>query len=157
MTAGMHSVRTLVVATDFSPSAERALEWAADLSQRYAAPLTIAHVIQPLVSYAPDAGSYLPAGFDERLRADARAQLARAQRRAEALGAQAVSVRLLEGHPGSEVVELARQSGADALVVGTHGRTGVKHLLLGSVAEWVVRHAGCPVLVARSAQAESNR
>jgi nucleotide-binding universal stress UspA family protein len=59
---------------------------------------------------------------------------------------------LLEGFPASEIVRFAKDSACDLIVMGTHGRTGLKHWLLGSVAEYVVRQAACPVLTVRSTQ-----
>jgi nucleotide-binding universal stress UspA family protein len=61
-----------------------------------------------------------------------------------------VETRLLEGEPARTIVDLAREAGADLIVLGSHGRTGLDRLLMGSVAEHVVRKAGCPVLTVKS-------
>jgi nucleotide-binding universal stress UspA family protein len=68
--------------------------------------------------------------------------------RAERLRAAGIAcqTRLLEGGPALEIVRRAQETGADLIVVGTHGRTGIAHAVLGSVAERVVRHSTCPVL-----------
>lgn len=63
---------------------------------------------------------------------------------------EAVRIEVVAGDPASEILRRARTHGIDLVVVGTHGRTGLKHLVLGSVAERVVRQAPCPVLVVRS-------
>ncbi len=55
--------------------------------------------------------------------------------------------RIEEGHPGETLVKVAEEEGADLIVVSTHGRTGLPHVLVGSTAQHVVRHANCPVLV----------
>jgi nucleotide-binding universal stress UspA family protein len=77
--------------------------------------------------------------------------LARWKGEAEQLGARRVSTVLATGAPWHEIVEIARRDPAiDLIVMGTHGYTGLKHVLMGSVAEKVVRHAPCPVLAARA-------
>jgi nucleotide-binding universal stress UspA family protein len=68
---------------------------------------------------------------------------------AEALGAGTVATAKSVGEPASEIAEVARRGGFDLVVVGTHGRTGLRHALLGSVAERVVRKVACPVLTVR--------
>lgn len=68
-----------------------------------------------------------------------------------------VKTRLIEGAPFREIIKMAKREGADLIVMGTHGRTGIDHLLAGSVAEKVVRLAPCPVLTIRSAQAAPKR
>jgi nucleotide-binding universal stress UspA family protein len=78
------------------------------------------------------------------------AQLAKSKTEAQQLGVKEVATRLLTGVPWDEIVSAARSDSAvDLIVIGTHGRTGLAHVLLGSVAEKVVRHAPCPVLVVR--------
>ncbi len=76
-------------------------------------------------------------------------KLAQWKAKAEDISGGTVSSQLIEGTAGKEIVRFAREGGLDLIVVGTHGRTGVRHLVLGSVAERVVREAHCPVLVAR--------
>src|SRR5574340_1190126 len=74
------------------------------------------------------------------------AHLAEWRKLAEEMGAERVTVEKGIGEPALSIVELAQERGVDLVVVGTHGRTGLRHALLGSVAERVVRRAGCPVL-----------
>lgn len=64
---------------------------------------------------------------------------------------------LLHGDPATQIVQFAEDEGVDLIVMGTHGRTGLKHLLMGSVAEHVLRHARCPVLVVRLRPAQEPR
>jgi nucleotide-binding universal stress UspA family protein len=65
-----------------------------------------------------------------------------------------VEISLQSGHPGQQICERAKDSGVDLIVTSTHGTTGFKHLLLGSVAEYVIRHAHCPVLVVPTRSSE---
>jgi nucleotide-binding universal stress UspA family protein len=112
--------------------------------------LALAHVWQPPV-YTMAEGVGLAADLINELIKEAEKGLAAWRGDAERLGAKRVTTQFLTGVPWNEVVTLAKSDPAiDLLVMGTHGRTGLKHVLLGSVAEKVVRHAPCPVLVIRS-------
>ena len=93
-------------------------------------------------SYAP------PPEMIERLRADAEQALADECKRTQAAGVEA-QILAAEGIPADVIVAVAKKEDIDLIVMGTEGRTGLKHLLLGSVAERVVRTAACPVLTAR--------
>jgi nucleotide-binding universal stress UspA family protein len=86
--------------------------------------------------------------MEDRLIADAKEQLAAVAVKLKGRGLRAdVIVRV--GHPVRDVVDAARRQAADLVIMGTHGRTGLQHMLLGSVAEGVLRQAPCPVLVVR--------
>jgi universal stress protein A len=142
----MTTIRKILVPTDFSPHADEAMRLASDLSRRYEAPLTLAYVYEPvsyalpdgLVMYTAPQLSELSARFDERL--------ADAQKKAIDAGAVRVERRLLQGFIGNEITNLAAEGGFDLIVMGTHGRRGFQRLLLGSIAERVMRTAPCPVL-----------
>ena len=142
--------RKILVATDFSPPADKAVLRAADLSRRYDAPLTLVYVYQPVtygglpeghVVYTPLQMGDLMAAFEQRLLA--------AKQVAEAAGAKSVQTKLLMGPTASEITDYAASQQFDLIVIGTHGRTGFRRFLLGSVAEKVVRTAPCPVLAVR--------
>ena len=143
----MPTIRNILIAHDFSNHAAAALEFAADLATRYAARLCIVHVHANPVLLVPD--GILPLAIPnlgelvEQLRIGLRA----AETRARELGVRDVETRLIEGIAWLEIVAAARATAADLIVMGTHGRSGVSHLLIGSVAEKVVRKAECPVLV----------
>jgi nucleotide-binding universal stress UspA family protein len=135
-------------AIDFSESSRLALEQAAELAGASGAELTLAHVHVPpshaateVLVGAPEAAT-VAAHELERLLSMWRAD-------AERLTGRAVRVALLSGDPADQLVKLARETRSDLLVVGTHGRRGLRRLVLGSVAERVVRTAPCPVLAVR--------
>jgi len=148
----MPEIQRILCPTDFSPHSNEATAWAADLAGRYRASITLVHVYQPVSMILPE-GFVLKSADDiaellhslDRALAEARSELART-----APGVDIDSV-LLQGAPFAEIVRHARESGCDLIVLGTHGRTGLRHALLGSVAEKVVRKAHCPVLTVRLA------
>ena len=135
---------------DFSDCSGEALRAAADLAKQSGGALTLLHVYSA-ASFA-DAGPAFTEALDQ-LKASAERALAGWRRDAELRGAQKVDTYAILGVPWEEIVALARSRESDLIVVGTHGRTGLKHALVGSVAEKVVRHAPCSVLVVRAARA----
>jgi nucleotide-binding universal stress UspA family protein len=134
---------------DFSDASHEALLAAVRLAREFDATLTILHVYSLPVVAVPEM-SLNPAIYDQILKS-AEEGLARWTREASQLGAHRVDSAKLEGVPWDVIVKVAREGGADVVILGTHGRTGLRHALLGSVAERVVRHAPCPVLVVRPA------
>jgi nucleotide-binding universal stress UspA family protein len=140
--------RTIVVPTDFSEHAEKATRYALELAKRLDARLELVHAWSvPIVSY-PDLMVPLPATFIDDVGRDAQQRMDKALARTQAPGI-AVSGTVVCGDARQALIELADQRKADLIVMGTHGRRGVKRALMGSVAEAVVRHAHCPVLVVR--------
>ncbi len=140
--------KSLVVGVDFSEQGERALSVAIALGERAKAKLQLFHALEiPLPLFEPYAVS-LPADFIGEARKTAEEKLAKAVDRTRAAGITASS-RLGEMPAASAMADYAREVGADWIVVGTHGYTGLKHMLLGSVAERTVREAPCSVLVVR--------
>ena len=137
----------ILVPTDFSPTASRALEEAVLLAKHFGASLTLLHVIE-LPVYAYDVQMANPVDILTPVRAAAEQAMAGllAEVRAQVPAASSL---LRVGRTADEVVDAARAVGADLVILGTHGRTGVKHLLLGSVAERVVRLSPVPVLTVR--------
>ena len=141
----------ILVPIDFSPASDAALQYARALADKFGSSLQLLHVIEePTVSSDFVADGFAPGtdGIREALLAQARASLSRlvnATDRAHGL----VRVDVVMGAPASAIVDYARATGAHLIVMGTHGRTGLAHLLMGSVAEHVVRTAPCAVLTAR--------
>jgi nucleotide-binding universal stress UspA family protein len=134
----MLPIRTVLHPTDFSERAGYALTVASALARDYGARLVVLHVVQPVVTF----GEALPPDSDD-LRAEARELLDRlAVPGANIL----IDRRLADGDPAAVILHFARETPADLIVMGTHGRTGLGRLLMGSVAEQVARHASCPVL-----------
>jgi nucleotide-binding universal stress UspA family protein len=139
----------VLCAVDFSSGARDALEDAADLARRFGAQLTLVHVLD-----APRAMGARPSvPPPELLEREAR-QLGRRlegwRHEAERIAGAPVRTVIADGPPAAEIARLAESGDFDLVVTGTHGRHGVGRLLLGSVAERVVRDAPCPVLVARA-------
>lgn len=141
--------RKILCPTDFSPGSFHALKTAAAIASAHDAELVVANVwYVPSMAYAGEAP--VPSDAVDQLAADSQRGLAEAVREATALGARRVSSRLLAGVPWDQLVAtLSHGDGFDLVVMGTHGRTGLARILLGSVAEQVVRHAPCPVLTVR--------
>lgn len=147
---GFHKILCPV---DFSPCSREALKAAAELARESNATLVLAHVWEPSL-WALGAGVQLaPSVVGEMVSAE-EAQLAAWQQEAMQLGARDVQPAFLTGAAWDQIVTSARDDRAiDLVVMGTHGRTGIRHVLLGSVAERVVRHAPCSVLVVRTRDA----
>lgn len=150
MTAADHEVpfRKVLCPVDFSPPSNEAMCYAADLVRGTDTELLLLHVWQPPIMYPQD-GAF-PSDLVAYARQQAEAELATWRASATHLGVARVSTLIATGAPWHEIVEVAKRDPyVDAVVIGTHGRTGLKHVLLGSVAEKVVRHAPCPVIVVR--------
>jgi nucleotide-binding universal stress UspA family protein len=138
--------RNILCPIDFSPCSRHALTVATELAKSSEGSLTIAHVWQTPAYGSPDAplsGDVIQSYID-----DAERSLADWTAIATANGVSARS-KLVRGVAWNEIVRFAADSQTDLIVMGTHGRTGLKHVLIGSVAEKVVRHAPCAVLVLR--------
>lgn len=143
------SIRKILVPYDFSPHAREAMRWAIDLASSHDGGIALLHVMQPPAFPAAHGGAPLVDGDTlARVRAQLAGDLERARMEVEAAGVPA-SATVVDGVPFVEVISLARRGGFDLIAMGTHGRTGVAHALLGSVAERVVREAPCPVLTVR--------
>jgi nucleotide-binding universal stress UspA family protein len=132
----------ILCAVDFSEPSRAAMCEAAQLARHFDADLELFHVY-PLPMHLD--GTVEPVQIDELLAWIDRT-LAAWQREAIGFGAPRVKTRAVQGGAWHEIVARAEESDADLIVVGTHGRTGLRHALVGSVAERVVRHAGCRVL-----------
>lgn len=136
----------ILVPVDFSAYSAEATRIATDLARRYGATLTLMHVYDPLAYALPDGFTPFPPPQNERLIEALQDQLAGAKAHAIEGGAPRVATKLLQGTVAAQITEYAERGEFDLVVMGTHGRTGVKHLVLGSIAESVVRTAPCPVL-----------
>jgi universal stress protein A len=140
----------ILVPVDFSAYSAEAVRWAADLSRRYEAALDVVHVFQTM-TYALPEGYVVPDGTQlQAIMNEFEAQLAATKRAAVEAGGLKVETKLLQGGVATEILRFAKERECDLIVLGTHGRTGMKHMLLGSVAEYIVRVAPCPVLTVRA-------
>jgi nucleotide-binding universal stress UspA family protein len=149
----MKAFRKILVPVDFSAHSAEAIKVAADLSCRYDGSLSIVYVHQPMELALPGGFPAYPPAHLKELFAALTNQLESAINDAHAAGALKVDGKLIEGTIASEIVQFAKNGDFDLIVMGTHGRTGVGHLLLGSIAEKVLRLAPCPVLTVRAARA----
>lgn len=145
------TVQRLLVPVDFSADADHAVEYAIGLASTLGAHVTLLHVMQSPTWGGVDLDVTFPhaySTFIQHLEAEVTRNMeAYVERVTEAglVGDMAV----VHGVPFQEILEAARIRQIDLIVMGTHGRTGLQHILLGSVAEKVVRLAPCPVLVVR--------
>jgi nucleotide-binding universal stress UspA family protein len=137
-----------LVPIDFSEYANQALEYAINLAGKLDACVTLLHVIQSVPLGGVDMGVTLPYTYLQDLEAEVMQSMEACLARVTAAGLEGEIV-VVHGVPFHEIVEMAKKQKADLIIIGTHGRTGLQHMLLGSVAEKVVRLAPCPVLVAR--------
>jgi len=143
------SFQKILCPTDFSAGAQHAMSVAIRLAWESDAELVLAHawhVLQP----AFPVGYLFPPAVLQQLADDAQRGLDAAVRDAAALGAKRVTSRLVNGVPWRSLVDLLDDPEFDLVVIGTHGRTGLSRILIGSVAEQVVRHAPCSVLAVHS-------
>lgn len=143
-------ITTILVPTDFSASANAALDWAVGLAHAFEARIVLVHVVDLEVQWVPAGPAVVPTPAPA---AVVRGVRERAQAALDALAAKTPSVRrtvVRTGHARDEILKAADQAGADLIVMGTHGRRGVAHLFIGSVAEYVVRHAVIPVTTVRA-------
>lgn len=139
----MLPIHTILHPTDFSSRAQSALEFAAALARDYRAQLVVMHVLPPAFVVAPDGLAVM--GPPEN-RDDALARL----RSVCPADARVTTIhQLADGDPAAEIVKAAGDVKADLIVMGTHGWTGLSRLLMGSVAEGVMRKAPCPVLTVK--------
>lgn len=143
----MFSPRTILHPTDFSECSGYALSVAADLAKLNKASLLVLHVVESLgpenATFGEVAESLQPAGYDQRLLDDLR------QVRPDVPPEIHVEHLLAEGEPSAAIERIAAERQCDLIVMGTHGHRGLSRLLLGSVAERVVRRANCSVLVVK--------
>src|SRR3569832_285979 len=144
----MRAIHRILHPTDFSTGAEPATELAIEMARRFDAELTFLHVYGTPVKFGPFGDGYALPELIQKLQEDTQRALEGLLRRAIHAGVRARTMSADANADGSipdSFVSLAGNE-ADLIVMGTHGRTGIKHLLLGSVAELVVRSAPCPVL-----------
>jgi nucleotide-binding universal stress UspA family protein len=150
----MIALKEILVPTDFSEASEVALRYGQALAERFGATLHVVHVIEDLFIPGLATEGYLPMpGYFEDMERQAHEQLNKmlAVVDRDKLRTQAETKR---GSAFLEIVRYAKDHGIDLIVMGTHGRGPIAHMLMGSVAEKVVRKAPCPVLTVRHPEHE---
>lgn len=145
----MSTYTRILIPVDFSEHSHAALDQACDLARRFDAELHLLHVLESWPAPATVAAEFRPQYADVFVEQRARAASALEALPAAELGPKPVVRILRTGHAVQEITKYADEAGIDLIVLGTHGRTGIAHWLMGSVAEKVVQHAHCPVLVVR--------
>lgn len=145
-------IRIILVPLDGSDLSERAIPTAVDIARRASARLHLVRVHVPPPVYVD--GTDLT-WLDAQSRADAAEYLDEVKTRVRFEYAMDATTELLEGKEGRAISEEAAHGGADLIVMTTHGRTGLSRLWLGSVAEWVARHAAVPVLLLKGASTDT--
>lgn len=145
--------KKILVPVDGSPASNLGLEEAIKLAQDQKAALRILHVLNEWLMISPDSAGANPGDVQQELRASGDTLLNEADARARAAGVTASSVMLEQmGSPiGAAIIRHAEEWPADLIVCGTHGRRGVRRLVLGSDAEYIIRHSRVPVLLCRYA------
>ena len=147
----MVEIRKVLAPTDFSKHAENALRYACALAERLNAELHMLHVLSEIVPTGPDPilTPVLPPEYYRESELQSREALAKLIQ--PSWGTPPVVENAVRwDSPVEGIVEYAREAAIDLIVIATHGRTGLSHVLLGSVAERIVREASCPVLTIRS-------
>jgi nucleotide-binding universal stress UspA family protein len=149
-------IKRILVPTDLSEASMPALKLAAEFAKAFQAELVLLFVVEPFYTSGDILSAGAVASVVEAQNKTARAHLAREVAR---LAKRGVRVRssIGEGTAATVIVESARKGSADLIIIGTHGRTGFSHAFMGSVAERVVRTAGCAVLTVRSPAKQTTR
>jgi len=140
--------RHILIPIDFSEPSVRALDYAIEWGRQLDAHLTLLHVIQSLSNAGIDLMPSLPAQHVKTLEAELTRQLQRYLKRVEDAGVKGALV-ISHGAPFNETIKTVNERDIDLIMMGSHGRTGFSHMVLGSMAEKLVRLAPCPVLVVR--------
>lgn len=143
----MQPIPVILHPTDFSESSMAAFEMACSLARSHGSRVVVVHVVPPppMPPHAPVLTTPPSSEYREHLYKE----LVKIQPKK---GGVAIDYQLLDGDPAERILEMARSLPADLIVMGTHGRTGLERLVVGSVAEHVLRHASCPVLTVKTPQ-----
>ena len=147
-TASPFRIKSILVPLDFSQPSMKALDHAVSLARQFKAKLTLLHVVEPVAT--PDFAASFPLAMeDDELMASAKKELEGSIKTARIPRGMVEKVLVRFGRSFHEIAGAARSRKVDLIIISTHGYTGLKHALLGSTTERVVRHAPCPVLVVR--------
>ncbi len=145
----MIDIRRILVPIDFSEFSDLALFYGREFADKYDAELHLLHVLEVHLSGTPQfvMGIAIPERIEESI--DLVQKKLDETTADDAQAGRNIVTATGHGSPFVEILRYANEQNVDVIVIGTHGRTGLKHVLLGSVAENVVRHAPCPVLTVR--------
>lgn len=141
-------IKSILVPLDFSPPSKRVLDYAVTFARQFKAKLTLLHVVEPVTT--PDFTASFPLALEnDQQMAAAKRQLEDTAKAARIPRGMVEKILVRFGRSFHEIAGVARTRKVDLIIISTHGYTGLKHALLGSTTERVVRHAPCPVLVVR--------
>jgi universal stress protein A len=145
------SIKKILCPIDFSEAADQAFEYAVFLAESFEAELALLYVVDQLQEHSYFEILALPPAeiakkVSRRAHEDLQAVIDRTEK------SLVITETVREGKAWVQICEVANEGRADIIVIGSHGRTGLSHVLIGSVAETVVRHASCPVLVVRNSK-----
>ena len=150
----MMNFRKILVPTDNSRNSKEAFKYAVDLAKKHDSTIDVLHVID--ISCLEEAGRFetsyfkLPHGYGENLLEQGKAETDEFIK--EAIGEDRglrIERHIRKGNPFTEIMNFVKENGSDLIVMGTHGRTGLSHVLMGSITEKIVRKAPCPVLTVK--------
>ena len=143
-------INHILVPIDFSSDSEVAIDMAISLAKKLGSRITLLHAIHEVYIGVGEMAAALPPSYIEDIEAEVEREMQGYVNKVVEAGLNGDSV-VVHGVPFQSILDAAEDQNIDLIVMGTHGRTGLKHVLLGSVAEKVIRLARCPVLVSRSA------
>jgi len=146
----MKRIQRILYATDYSKASDRALEEAINLAKQNEAELLVVHVLEPIPYAAGEefGGAELYLKLEDATKRESQTSMDKLMRRLQRSKVKAESL-LLRGSAHDQIVKAAKSKRADMIVIGTHGRTGLSKLFMGSVAAKVVSAATCPVVTVR--------
>jgi nucleotide-binding universal stress UspA family protein len=143
-------IKKIILSTDFSEASYHAMEYAVYMSKKFGAELDIVHVVFDETYLMT---MYIPQGTLQgvlgELETGAQQHIDEFLKNCPPLDGVKYKTKLLKGTPHNEIIKYAEESGADMIVIGTHGRTGIEHVLFGSTAEKIISRASCPVVTVR--------
>ena len=152
----MIAINNVLVATDFGEASDSALLYGRELAGRFGATLHVVHVAQNfyVTTYGAETYAAVVPEVQEEIEATAKKRLNELVVDSDGSGPRTKTLVLTSSSPAYAIVDYAREHGIDLIVMGTHGRGALAHLVMGSVAERVVRLASCPVLTVRHPEHE---
>lgn len=145
----MTEIKKILFPVDFSDSSNQVADYVLYLIEKFEASLYVVHVLECL---APVSGFFVPHTSIETLEVDLERQALKKMDdfvHEQLKNSEGTVRRVIKGIPNVEIIKMARENSIDLIVMGTHGWTGLPHVLFGSVAEKVVRNAPCPVMTVR--------
>lgn len=149
-------INHILVPIDFSSDADDAVDMAISLAKELESRITLLHVIHDVYVGVGEMAAALPPSYYEEIEDDINREMQTYLNKVVEAGLQGDSI-VVHGVPFQSILDTVADQNIDLVVMGTHGRTGLKHVLLGSVAEKVIRLATCPVMVTRSKHDDSGQ